>query len=108
MELYKDEEEAEEEGGTEEEKSETLNKSHVFPYQTPGLEILQCKYRVAVTEVVELKTEVKALRERLTQREEGAAEGKPRRNGEFLKLERQVATLEKSYQEGREKVTMVN
>lgn len=108
MELYKDEEEAQEEGGTEEEKSETLKKSQVFLYQMPGLEILQCKYRVALTEVVELKTEVKALRERLTQYEEGAAEVKPRQNSELLKLERQAATLEKNCQEGREKVTMIN
>lgn len=107
LELNKDEEEAEEEEGTEEERSESLNKSQVFSYQTPGLEILQCKYRVAVTEVVELKTELKTLRERLTQRDQGAAEVKPRRN-DLLKLERQVATLEKSCQEGSEKVTMVN
>uniref|UniRef100_A0A8C9X442 Uncharacterized protein n=1 Tax=Sander lucioperca TaxID=283035 RepID=A0A8C9X442_SANLU len=69
---------------------------------TPGLEILQCKYRVAVTEVVELKAEVKALRDRLTQ---GAAEEKPRRSGQLQKLERQVASLEKSCWEGREKVS---
>lgn len=79
MELDRDEEEAEEEGRTEEDKSETLNKSQVFSYQTPGLEILQCKYRVAVTEVVELKAEVRALHDRLAQRVEGAVEEKPRR-----------------------------
>lgn len=106
-ELYRDEEEAEEEE-SQKEKSETLNKSQLFSYQTPGLEILQCKYRVAVTEVVELKAEVKALHERLTQCGEGAAEVKPRRNGELQKLERQVASLEKSCKEGREKVTVVN
>uniref|UniRef100_A0A3Q1JS55 Bicaudal D homolog 1a n=1 Tax=Anabas testudineus TaxID=64144 RepID=A0A3Q1JS55_ANATE len=105
MELYKYEEDTEEEGGTEEEKNETLNKSQVFSYQTPGLEILQCKYRVAVTELVELKAEVKALRERLTQFEEGEAEVKPRRNGELQKLERQVASLEKSCQERLEKIS---
>lgn len=106
MDLDRDEEEAEEEGRTEEDKSETLNKSQVFSYQTPGLEILQCKYRVAVTEVVELKAEVKALHDRLAQCVEGAAEEKPRRNGQLQKLERQVASLEKSCREGREKVTM--
>uniref|UniRef100_A0A8C9XA68 Bicaudal D homolog 1a n=1 Tax=Sander lucioperca TaxID=283035 RepID=A0A8C9XA68_SANLU len=91
-----------EEGGTDRDRSEKLNKSQVFSYQTPGLEILQCKYRVAVTEVVELKAEVKALRDRLTQ---GAAEEKPRRSGQLQKLERQVASLEKSCWEGREKVS---
>ncbi|XP_050933674.1 protein bicaudal D homolog 1 isoform X1 [Lates calcarifer] len=103
MELGRDEDEAEEEGGAEENKSETLNKSQVFSYQTPGLEILQCKYRVAVTEVVELKAEVKGLRERLAQCGEGAAEEKPRRNSQLQKLERQVASLEKSCREEREK-----
>lgn len=106
MELDRDEEEAEEGGRTEEEKSQMLNKSQVFSYQTPGLEILQCKYRVAVTEVVELKAEVKALHDRLAQCVEEAAEEKPRRNVQLQKLERQVASLEKSCREGREKVTM--
>uniref|UniRef100_A0A3Q3N400 Protein bicaudal D homolog 1-like n=1 Tax=Mastacembelus armatus TaxID=205130 RepID=A0A3Q3N400_9TELE len=71
--------------------------------ETPGLEILQCKYRVAVTEVVELKAQIKALHERLTQCGEGAEEDKPRQNGQLQKLERQVASLEKSCQEGRKK-----
>ncbi|XP_044041907.1 protein bicaudal D homolog 1-like isoform X2 [Siniperca chuatsi] len=105
MELDRDEEEAEEEGRTQDDKSETLNKSQVFSYQTPGLEILQCKYRVAVTEVVELKAEVKALHDRLAQCVEGAADEKPRRNSQLQKLERQVASLEKSCREGREKIS---
>ncbi|XP_033968197.1 protein bicaudal D homolog 1-like isoform X1 [Pseudochaenichthys georgianus] len=104
VELDRDEEEAEEEGGTEEDRSETLNKSQVFSYQTPGLEILQCKYRVAVTEVVELKAEVKCLRDRLAQGVEVAAEEKPRRNS-LQKLDRQVNTLEKNCREGREKIS---
>lgn len=106
MELCGDEEEAYDEGRTEEDKSETLNKSQVFSYQTPGLEILQCKYRVAVTEVVELKAEVKALHDRLAQCAEGAAGEKPRRNVQLQKLERQAASLEKSCREEREKVTL--
>uniref|UniRef100_A0A8C4GL99 Protein bicaudal D homolog 1 n=1 Tax=Dicentrarchus labrax TaxID=13489 RepID=A0A8C4GL99_DICLA len=105
MELDRYEEEAEEEGRTEEDKSETLNKSQVFAYQTPGLEIMQCKYRVAVTEVVELKAEVRALHDRLAQCAAGALEEKPRRNGQLLKLERQVASLEKSCREGQEKMS---
>ncbi|KAF3699507.1 Protein bicaudal D -like protein 1 [Channa argus] len=104
MELDRGEEEAEEQGGTKV-KSETLNKSQVFSYQTPGLEILQCKYRVAVTEVVELKAEVKALRERLVQWGEGAAEEKPRQDNELQKLEMQVASLEKSCREGHKKIS---
>lgn len=101
MELDRDEEDHEEE----EYEGETLNKSQVFSYQTPGLEILQCKYRVAVTEVVELKAELKVLRERLAHCGEGGAELKPRRNTELQRLERQVVSLEKSCRESREKVT---
>ncbi|XP_036978227.1 protein bicaudal D homolog 1-like isoform X2 [Acanthopagrus latus] len=104
MELAADEEEAYDEGITEEDKSEILNKSQVFSYQTPGLEILQCKYRVAVTEVVELKAEVKALHDRLAQFAEGAVGEKPRRNIQLQKLERQAASLEKSCREEREKI----
>uniref|UniRef100_A0A665W973 Bicaudal D homolog 1a n=1 Tax=Echeneis naucrates TaxID=173247 RepID=A0A665W973_ECHNA len=91
--------------GTEDNKSETLNKSQVFSYQTPGLEILQCKYRVAVTEVVELKAEVKGLRERLAHHGEGAGEDKSKRNNRLQKMERQIASLEKSCREGREKIS---
>ncbi|XP_030581162.1 protein bicaudal D homolog 1-like [Archocentrus centrarchus] len=104
MELDRVEDEAEEEGESGEEKSDALSKSQVFSYQTPGLEILQCKYRVAVTEVVELKAELKVLREKLAQCVEGVAEGKPRQNSKLQKLERQVASLEKNYQEGQEKI----
>ncbi|XP_072233120.1 protein bicaudal D homolog 1-like isoform X2 [Leuresthes tenuis] len=103
MELDKDKEEAEEEEETEEDK--VLSTSQVFSYQTPGLEILQCKYRVAVTEVVDLKAQMKALREKLAQCGVGAAEQKPRRCSELLKLERLVTSLEKSCQEGREKIS---
>ncbi|XP_053270995.1 protein bicaudal D homolog 1-like [Pleuronectes platessa] len=100
----RDDEEAEGEGDTEDFKSETLNKSQLFSYQTPGLEILQCKYRVAVTEVVELKAELKCFRERLAQCGEGGGE-RPNRSSQHQKLERQVASLEKSCREGREKIS---
>ncbi|XP_054655825.1 protein bicaudal D homolog 1-like isoform X2 [Dunckerocampus dactyliophorus] len=76
-----------------------------FAHQSPGLEILQCKYEVAVTEVVELKSEVKALRGRLAQCGEGAAQEKSRGYAQLQKLERQVTSLEKSCQEGKEKVS---
>ncbi|KAL3979114.1 thioredoxin reductase (NADPH) [Sarotherodon galilaeus] len=78
--------EAEEEGETAEEKSKSL-------------------YRVAVTEVVELKAELKVLHEKLAQCVEGAVEEKPRQSSQLQKLERQVASLEKNCREGRDKVT---
>lgn len=39
-----------------------------------GLEILQCKYKVAVTEVIDLKAELKALKEKYNQAVEGQGE----------------------------------
>uniref|UniRef100_A0A3P8WI99 Bicaudal D homolog 1a n=1 Tax=Cynoglossus semilaevis TaxID=244447 RepID=A0A3P8WI99_CYNSE len=77
----------------------------MFSYQTPGLEILQCKYRVAVTEVVELKAEMKILREKLAQCGDGAVGEKPTRKADLQRLEQKVASLEKSCLEGREKVS---
>uniref|UniRef100_A0A668A260 Bicaudal D homolog 1a n=1 Tax=Myripristis murdjan TaxID=586833 RepID=A0A668A260_9TELE len=94
-------------GEREEDNSGTVGKSQVFSYQTPGLEILQCKYRVAVTEVVELKAEVKALRERLAHCGEVMMERKPQGETQLRNLEEQVARLEKSCREGREKVTIL-
>lgn len=96
MELDREEEE-DKDGAEREEKSEALSKTPVFSCQTPGLEILQCKYHVAVTEVVELKAELKAVREKLAQRDEGTSE-------ELQKLEGQVFSLEKSCRERHEKV----
>ncbi|XP_071393879.1 protein bicaudal D homolog 1-like isoform X6 [Centroberyx affinis] len=107
MEQCREDEEVEEMGENEEDMSGTLGKSPMFSYQTPGLEILQCKYRVAVTEVVELKAELKALRERLAQYVEGAVEEKPRGDAQLRDLEEQVARLEKSCREGREKVIIL-
>uniref|UniRef100_UPI003AAFDF85 protein bicaudal D homolog 1-like isoform X2 n=1 Tax=Centroberyx gerrardi TaxID=166262 RepID=UPI003AAFDF85 len=107
MEQCREDEEAEDEGENEEDMCGTLGKSQMFSYQTPGLEILQCKYRVAVTEVVELKAELKALRERLAQCMEEAVEEKPRGDAQLRDLEEQVARLEKSCREGREKVTIL-
>nr|XP_049616521.1 protein bicaudal D homolog 1 isoform X1 [Syngnathus scovelli]XP_049616522.1 protein bicaudal D homolog 1 isoform X1 [Syngnathus scovelli]XP_049616523.1 protein bicaudal D homolog 1 isoform X1 [Syngnathus scovelli] len=81
----------------------TVCKSPVFSNQSPGLEILQCKCQVAVTEVVELKSEVKALRDRLAQC--GEAHEKPRGNALQQRLERKVTAFEKSCHEGKEKIS---
>lgn len=82
-----------------------LSKSQIFSYQTPGLEILQVKYRVAVTEVVQLKAQLKGLREKLAVCEGGAAEEKPHPSNQIQRLQRQVLSLEKSCRDGQEKVT---
>ncbi|KAM9845889.1 protein bicaudal D homolog 1-like [Aulostomus maculatus] len=99
-------EEVKEEEGNEEDESRTENRSQVFSYQSPGLEILQCKYQVAVTEVVELKTEVKALRQRLAQYgKEAPAQEMPRGSIHVQRLEKQVTSLEENRRAEREKIT---
>lgn len=98
-----EEEQSGEHGGTGE--GETFSKSQIFSYQNPSLEILQCKYRVAVTEVVELKAEVKALKDRLAECAERAGDDKPRPTDQLEKLRRKLSSLEQSYQEAQQKVT---
>ncbi|XP_055794139.1 protein bicaudal D homolog 1-like isoform X2 [Salvelinus fontinalis] len=95
-----------EQGEEEEEKEKGLihSRGQAFCHQTPGLEILQCKYRVAVTEVVELKAELKSLRERYNQCVEGGVEERTRGETQHRSLEQQVGRLERSCREGREKV----
>ncbi|XP_067110889.1 protein bicaudal D homolog 1-like isoform X6 [Osmerus mordax] len=81
-----------EQGGEEEEEEEV---SRVFPHHTPGLEILQCKYRVAVTEVVELKAELRGLRE------QQALQERPRGPARRHSLEEKVGRLEEELKEAR-------
>ena len=81
-----------EQGGEEEEEEEV---SRVFPHHTPCLEILQCKYRVAVTEVVELKAELRGLREQQALQER--TRGLVRRHS----LEEKVDRLEDELKEAR-------
>ncbi|XP_061533400.1 protein bicaudal D homolog 1 isoform X2 [Phycodurus eques] len=57
-----------------------------------GLEFLECKYKVAVTEVIDLKTELKALKEKYSQAAEAHTDGQ------------QVTRLESSLREGRERL----
>lgn len=101
-----DEQQAEGDGGRAgEAENEMFSKSKIVSYQTPGLEILQCKYRVAVTEVVELKAEVKALKDRLAQRAEKGEDDKPRPSDQLEKLKRRLSSSEQSCHEGQQKVT---
>ncbi|KAM6986477.1 protein bicaudal D homolog 1 isoform 2-T2 [Aplochiton taeniatus] len=105
-----DQGEGEEDGGEGEEgenRSGTPSRASVFCHPTPGLEILQCKYRVAVTEVVELKAELKAMRERLAQCMEGGVEERSRGDTQLRGLEEQVARLEQSCREERAKTAVL-
>lgn len=72
---------------------------------TDGIELLECKYRVAVTEVIDLKAELKALKEKYNQYVESQSEECNRSDGKVQALEAQVKHLEKSFREGRERIS---
>uniref|UniRef100_A0A3B3WE83 Bicaudal D homolog 1a n=1 Tax=Poecilia mexicana TaxID=48701 RepID=A0A3B3WE83_9TELE len=67
-----------------------------------GFEILECKYKVAVTEVIDLKAELKALKEKYNQAVEG--QGDCHNDDRVQALTEQVSHLERSYRESRERV----
>ena len=65
-----------------------------------GFEILECKYKVAVTEVIDLKAELKALKEKYNQ----CVEGQGEELSAVQALNEQVICLERSSREGRDKL----
>ncbi|XP_061630065.1 protein bicaudal D homolog 1 isoform X2 [Phyllopteryx taeniolatus] len=67
-----------------------------------GFEFLECKYKVAVTEVIDLKTELKALKEKYSQAAEAQTDGHS--DDRVLALGQQVTHLESSLREGRERL----
>ncbi|XP_070828313.1 protein bicaudal D homolog 1 isoform X2 [Chaetodon trifascialis] len=67
-----------------------------------GFEILEYKYKVAVTEVIDLKAELKALKEKYNQAVEG--QGDSHSDDRVQALSEQVTHLERSYRESRERV----
>nr|XP_057942818.1 protein bicaudal D homolog 1 isoform X1 [Doryrhamphus excisus] len=68
-----------------------------------GFQVLECKYKVAVTEVIDLKAELKALREKYNQAVEG--QGGAHCNDRVQALSEQITRLESSCREGRERVS---
>ncbi|TDH09117.1 hypothetical protein EPR50_G00083360 [Perca flavescens] len=68
-----------------------------------GFEILECKYKVAVTEVIDLKAELKVLKEKYNQAVEGQGDSHSDDRVPAL-TEQQVTHLERSYRESRERV----
>nr|XP_046251040.1 protein bicaudal D homolog 1 isoform X1 [Scatophagus argus] len=68
-----------------------------------GYEILECQYKVAVTEVIDLKAELKALKEKYNQAVEGQGDSHSDDKVQTL-TEQQVIQLERSYRESRERV----
>ncbi|XP_070762997.1 protein bicaudal D homolog 1 isoform X6 [Enoplosus armatus] len=67
-----------------------------------GFEILECKYKVAVTEVIDLKAELKVLKEKYNQAVEGQGDGHS--DDRVQALNEQVTHLERSCRESRERV----
>ncbi|KAM4734747.1 protein bicaudal D homolog 1 isoform 1-T1 [Anableps anableps] len=67
-----------------------------------GFEILECKYKVAVTEVIDLKAELKALKEKYNQAVEG--QGDRHNDDRVQTLTEQVSHLEQSFRESRERM----
>uniref|UniRef100_A0A671T4H0 Protein bicaudal D homolog 1-like n=1 Tax=Sinocyclocheilus anshuiensis TaxID=1608454 RepID=A0A671T4H0_9TELE len=70
----------------------------------PSLELLQCKYRVAVTEVVGLKAELKEVKDRYNECVEARARAEEQGKAQLQALETQVVQLERSCRESREMV----
>ncbi|KAM4553358.1 protein bicaudal D homolog 1 isoform 1-T1 [Fundulus diaphanus] len=66
-----------------------------------GFEILECKYKVAVTEVIDLKAELKALKEKYNQAVEG--QGDCHNDDRVQALTEQISHLERSCRESRER-----
>ncbi|XP_052411085.1 protein bicaudal D homolog 1 isoform X2 [Carassius gibelio] len=68
-----------------------------------SLELLQCKYRVAVTEVVGLKAELKEMKDRYNESVEARLRAEEQGKAQLQALETQVAQLEHRCRESREK-----
>ncbi|KAL0968508.1 hypothetical protein UPYG_G00267800 [Umbra pygmaea] len=73
-------------------------------HDTHGIEILECKYKVAVTEMIDLKAELKTLKEKFNQCMEGQKEEPGSSDRKVQALDQQVKLLEQSCHEARDRV----
>ncbi|KAJ8261909.1 hypothetical protein GJAV_G00159850 [Gymnothorax javanicus] len=87
------------------EKRDSSPGGHDYDVDIHGLEILQCKYKVAVTEVIDLKAELKALKESYNQSVDCRVEERSRSDGRLQALNEEVGRLERSCREGRERIS---
>ncbi|KAM4573946.1 protein bicaudal D homolog 1 isoform 2-T2 [Odontesthes bonariensis] len=69
-----------------------------------GFEILECKYKVAVTEVIDLKAELKALKKKYNQAVEGQGDSHNDDSHSVQALSEQISHLERSCRDSRERV----
>ncbi|XP_050990939.1 protein bicaudal D homolog 1 isoform X2 [Labeo rohita] len=100
--LYSDKELDTEES---EKSDEPINGCCDYEAEINGMELLECKYRVAVTEVIDLKAELKALKEKYNQSVENQSEESNHSEGKVQALEEQVKRLEKASREARDRVS---
>ncbi|XP_064199001.1 protein bicaudal D homolog 1 isoform X4 [Anguilla rostrata] len=87
------------------EKGDSSPNSHDYEVDIHGLEILQCKYKVAVMEVIDLKAELKALKETYNQSVDSRVEEKSHSESRLQALADQLGQLERSCREGRERIS---
>ncbi|KAM6292331.1 protein bicaudal D homolog 1 isoform 8-T8 [Porphyrio hochstetteri] len=83
---------------------DTGEEAHDYEVDINGLEILECKYKVAVTEVIDLKAEIKALKEKYNKYVENYTEEKAKYESRIQTYDEQVTNLEKSTKESQEKM----
>lgn len=81
--------------------------THDYEVDINGLEILECKYKVAVTEVIDLKAEIKALKEKYNKCVENYTEEKDKYESKIQIYDEQVSSLEKSMKESHEKMVQM-
>ncbi|XP_043944041.1 protein bicaudal D homolog 1 isoform X2 [Protopterus annectens] len=79
--------------------------THDYEVDINGLEILECKYKVAVTEVIDLKAELKALKEKYNQCLENYTDEKSKNENRTQVLHEQICHLEKVNKDHLEKIT---
>ncbi|KAM8981928.1 protein bicaudal D homolog 1 isoform 1-T2 [Sarcophilus harrisii] len=81
--------------------------THDYEVDINGLEILECKYKVAVTEVIDLKAEIKALKEKYNKYVENYTEEKTKYESRIQMYDEQVTNLEKTTKESGEKMVHI-
>ncbi|XP_075458813.1 protein bicaudal D homolog 1 isoform X3 [Ascaphus truei] len=77
--------------------------AHDYEVDINGLEILECKYKVAVTEVIDLKAELKALKEKYNKHIEHYTEEKTKLDSRIQMYDEQVTGLERASKDSVEK-----
>lgn len=81
--------------------------THDYEVDINGLEILECKYKVAVTEVIDLKAELKALKEKYNKHIESYTEEKSKLDSRIQTYDEQVTGLERASKESGEKLLLM-